>query len=191
MGNSDSTSISSSLLQGYMEDGRCYATLHSEGEVWCPSDDKSFEVFDLTHIIWVILMFNRPNALFESPIGENAHIVLDIGTGDESWAMDVGDTFPNLSAAIPQGARVLTFEACCAGYGSVSSTYQMDASQLYNRGYVLPEAPNEEVTLILPIVDNAHKMWNWSVKFDPVHLRFLLGPFSARAWRGVYKQAYE
>lgn len=68
-----------------------------------PSFQNSTIVLDLTHIIWVILKSNRPSALFDSPIGENGHNVLDIETGDGCWAMDVGDTFPNISSVIPQG----------------------------------------------------------------------------------------
>ena len=135
----DSTSIATSILQGYMENGRRYATLRGEGEVGCPSDDKSFKVFDLTHVIWVTLMSNRPNALFESPFGENTHNVIHTVTGDESWAMDVGNTFLNVSSANQQRAHVSTFEACCSWSGLVCPVYQMEASQLYYRGYVLPQ----------------------------------------------------
>ena len=65
--------------------------------MWCPSDEKSFEVFETTHMIWLILDSQRRNVFFQSPIEKNAQYVLDIGTGDGSWALDVADKFPNVS----------------------------------------------------------------------------------------------
>ena len=97
-----------------MENGRRYAILRGEGEFRCPSDDKSFKVFDLTHVIWVVLMYSKLNELFESFVGENTHNVVHIVTADGSRAKDVGDTFPNVSSTIQQGAHVLMFGACCS-----------------------------------------------------------------------------
>ena len=75
--------------------GRRYATLRGEGNVFLPSDDKQFEVFETTHLIYLILDSQRRNPLFQSPLSEKARYALDIGTGDASWAIDVADKFPN------------------------------------------------------------------------------------------------
>ena len=63
------------MLRGY---------LRGEGEVWCPSDEKSFEVFETTNLLFLILDSQRRNPLFQSPIGAKAQNVIDIGTGDGS-----------------------------------------------------------------------------------------------------------
>lgn len=40
-------------------------------------------------------------------------------------------------------------------------------------------------------VDDVLKPWERNVEFDLVHLRWMLGSFSAEQWRGVYRQAWE
>lgn len=50
-------------------------------------------------MIWLILDSQRRNVFFQSPIGKNAQYVLDIGTGDGSWALDVADKFPDVSSS--------------------------------------------------------------------------------------------
>lgn len=75
----------SSTITGYVENGRRYATLRGEGEVYLPSDEKQFEVFETTHLIFMILDSQRKNTLFQSPISDKAQYALDIGTGDASW----------------------------------------------------------------------------------------------------------
>ena len=49
------------------------------------------------HLVFLILDSQRRNPLFQSPISEKAQNVLDVGTGDASWALDVADKFPNLT----------------------------------------------------------------------------------------------
>ncbi len=87
-------SNSQSVLS-YEEHGRKYASLRGEGEVYLPSDEKQFECFANTHMIYLILDSQRKNTLFQSPISEKAQYVLDIGTGDGNWAMDVADQHHN------------------------------------------------------------------------------------------------
>ena len=43
--SSDTTSISSSIYAGYMENGRKYQTVR-EGEYWGPSDEKQMETME-------------------------------------------------------------------------------------------------------------------------------------------------
>lgn len=87
-----------------MENGRRYASGRDEN-YYCPSDEKQFEVFYNTHLIYLILDSQRRNPLFQSPLDENAQNVLDLGTGDGTWVMDVADKMPHCkSLAIGEAA---------------------------------------------------------------------------------------
>ncbi|KAJ5682496.1 hypothetical protein N7462_005661 [Penicillium macrosclerotiorum] len=86
---SETTSLSSTIYKGVMENGRRYQTLR-EGEYWGPSDEQQFESYEAGHLACVILDSNEANPLFQSP-----H-VLDLGTGRGSWAIDVADIFPEV-----------------------------------------------------------------------------------------------
>lgn len=45
--------------------------------------------------MYLILDSQRREPLFQSPIGEKSQNVLDIGTGDGTWALEVADKYPN------------------------------------------------------------------------------------------------
>lgn len=45
--------------------------------------------------MYLILDSQRREPLFQSPIGKKAQNVLDIGTGDGTWALEVADKYPN------------------------------------------------------------------------------------------------
>ena len=108
----DTTSISSSIYKGHVENGRRYQSLR-EGEYWGPSDEKQvrfalsmtdrpraeltavqFEAQNASHMIHLILDSKQSNNLFFSPIPETGAHILDIGTGNGVWCRDVGDKFP-------------------------------------------------------------------------------------------------
>lgn len=40
-------------------------------------------------------------------------------------------------------------------------------------------------------VDDITKDWSFSIKFDLVHMRHLLGAMNEQDWTKLYKQAYE
>ena len=69
--------------------------MKGDGGSYAPSDDKQFEVYETAHLMFLILDSQRRNPLFMSPLSEKAQNVLDIGTGDATWALDVADKFPN------------------------------------------------------------------------------------------------
>lgn len=92
---SSSTSISSSVYAGYVENGRRYQTLregHSQYPV--PSDDPQFESMEAGHLCHLILESQQKNPFFRSPISAKAQNVLDLGTGQGDWAQCVADQFP-------------------------------------------------------------------------------------------------
>lgn len=47
------------------------------------------------HMTLLVLDSQEANPLFRSPIAESAQHILDIGTGDGSWAVAVGDRLPS------------------------------------------------------------------------------------------------
>ena len=53
-----------------------------------------FECMQAAHIVYMILDHAAPNPLFRAPVGDNAQNILDIGTGDGTWAVEVADRFP-------------------------------------------------------------------------------------------------
>ncbi|KAJ5334539.1 hypothetical protein N7452_006942 [Penicillium brevicompactum] len=84
---SETTSIGSSLYRGLVDNGRRI-----------PSDELQFETYEAGHLVDLILESDRANPLFRSPVGadrDRALQVLDIGTGQGTWAVDVADMFPN------------------------------------------------------------------------------------------------
>ncbi|KAJ5215143.1 hypothetical protein N7468_010822 [Penicillium chermesinum] len=90
---SETTSITSSIARGRLENGRRYQAM--KDDYWGPSDEQQFEAFEIGHMLFLILDHNEPNPLFRAPIGEQPKQILDIGTGKGSWAVDVADLYPN------------------------------------------------------------------------------------------------
>ncbi|KAE8146283.1 S-adenosyl-L-methionine-dependent methyltransferase [Aspergillus avenaceus] len=91
---SDTTSITSSIAKGRFENGRRYQSL-KEDDYWGPSDAQQFEAFEIGHMMFRVLDHNQPNPLFRAPIKESPKNILDIGTGQGNWAIDVADLYPD------------------------------------------------------------------------------------------------
>ena len=47
------------------------------------------------HLVYMILDSCEKNTLFRSPIGDNPQNILDVGTGNGIWAMEVSDLYPS------------------------------------------------------------------------------------------------
>lgn len=90
---SETTSIASALYKGFMENGRRYQTLR-DSEYFSPSDERQFETYEVGHLACLLMNADAPNPLYLAPVTSPKH-VLDIGTGQGSWAIDVADMFPN------------------------------------------------------------------------------------------------
>ncbi|KAJ5376796.1 hypothetical protein N7509_013682 [Penicillium cosmopolitanum] len=80
----ETTSLASSIARGRFENGR-------RG----PSDEKQFEAFEIGHMVFLVLDHYQDNPLFRAPIGDLPKHILDIGTGQGSWAIDVADMYPS------------------------------------------------------------------------------------------------
>ena len=75
---SETTSISSSIIKGHMQNGRRYASLR-EG-YWGPSDERQFETMDQAHFVYLLMRSDQENPLFAAPVKDPKRI-LDVGTG--------------------------------------------------------------------------------------------------------------
>lgn len=96
-GQSDRTSVTSSLYRGIWENGRRYQA-YKEGDYWQPADEQQFDSMAKTHLTNLIFDNQEENDLFRSPLDtQKACNILDIGCGEASWAIDVADRYPNFT----------------------------------------------------------------------------------------------
>lgn len=54
-----------------------------------------FESMQAAHIVCLILDSDAKNPFFRSPIPETAQNILDVGTGNGVWAVEVADRYPS------------------------------------------------------------------------------------------------
>lgn len=93
---SETTSVHSRIYRGVWENGRRYQTT-SDKDISFPSDDRQFESMEAGHAAHTIIEAMQDNPFFRAPISESAQNVLDVGTGQGAWAIDVADRFPHLN----------------------------------------------------------------------------------------------
>ncbi len=58
-------------------------------------DERQADAIKVGHMVFRVLDSQEENPSFRSPISDKVRNVLDVGTGDASWAIDVADNFPN------------------------------------------------------------------------------------------------
>ncbi|KAJ5833918.1 hypothetical protein N7474_002229 [Penicillium riverlandense] len=95
-GQSETTSIGSSIHRGILANGRRYQALSAKDYI-IPSDEQQFESYEAGHLVTLMLDLDRENPFFRAPIVDSLQNILDIGTGKGSWAIDVADMFPETS----------------------------------------------------------------------------------------------
>lgn len=89
---SETTSVASDLYRGFLENGRRYQSLRN-AEYFSPADEQQFETYEVGHLAALLMNSDKANPLYCAPIKEPKH-VLDVGTGQGAWAIDVADMFP-------------------------------------------------------------------------------------------------
>lgn len=95
IGDSDTTSLNSSMYSGYIQHGRRYQSIfENKDRILCPSDEQQFESMGATHLLYAVLDSQEANPLFRSPIPDNAQNIVDLGTGNGAWAIDVAERYP-------------------------------------------------------------------------------------------------
>ncbi|KAF5861429.1 hypothetical protein ETB97_000309 [Aspergillus alliaceus] len=87
---SDTTSLTSSILHYEYENGRRYHR-YGQAQYLMPNDEAEQDRLDLVHHMFLVMLHGE---LFISPI-KNPQTILDLGTGTGIWAIDVADHFPS------------------------------------------------------------------------------------------------
>ncbi|KAJ5636924.1 uncharacterized protein N7484_010237 [Penicillium longicatenatum] len=100
---SETTSVTSSIYRGLVENGRRYQTMR-ENQYWSPADELQFESLEAGHAVAIVLDADRPNPLFRAPISQNAKNILDIGTGNAN--VRGVDLFPPPVSWMPQNCTL-------------------------------------------------------------------------------------
>ncbi|KAB8070757.1 S-adenosyl-L-methionine-dependent methyltransferase [Aspergillus leporis] len=88
--SSERTSLRSSIMNYYYENGRRYHAYHA-GSYWGPNDERAIEQLDIGPHVFNLL----EGRLYLAPIPENIQRVLDIGTGTGIWAIEFADMHPS------------------------------------------------------------------------------------------------
>ena len=111
-GESETTTLAS-IYKGYYENGRKYQNVGLT-EYFQPTDEKQWAAmeqgdtkvfllpitpltFATGHMLMLILNSQLRNPLFRSELSNKAQNVIDLGTGNGDWALDVADRHPNLT----------------------------------------------------------------------------------------------
>jgi ubiquinone/menaquinone biosynthesis C-methylase UbiE len=87
---SSGQSLASNITRYRYENGRRYHA-YRDGVYYGPNDDQASTYETVVHHLWLLTLKDK---LFLAPI-ENPQMVLDVGTGNGLWAIDMGDYFPS------------------------------------------------------------------------------------------------
>ncbi|UPK99691.1 hypothetical protein LCI18_010626 [Fusarium solani-melongenae] len=89
---SSTASISSSIIQYRVINGRTYHADRGDAQYWASNDAQASEALDIIHHTSTLVVDGK---LYLTPLDKgNVNKVLDVGTGTGIWAMDFGDEFP-------------------------------------------------------------------------------------------------
>ncbi|KAJ5770169.1 uncharacterized protein N7511_002220 [Penicillium nucicola] len=153
------------------------------GDDWqsIPSDELAFESYEAGHIVSLVLDSDNENPLFQSPIRCKNPQILDLGTGQGNWAIDVADFLPQgelLNTPLQLLHKFLS-KKCLPFSATV-------------RGVDLFPPP---ITWVPPNcileVDNVLEDWTWNVPLDLIHMRGMTASFEPQEWNRVYQQCYD
>lgn len=86
-----STATTSTITDYRIEHGRRYHAF-DENQYWLPNDDREIERLDIQHHCWRLSLAGR---LYLSPLPQDVHHVIDIGTGGGQWAIEFAESYPS------------------------------------------------------------------------------------------------
>ncbi|KAJ2907253.1 S-adenosyl-L-methionine-dependent methyltransferase [Zalerion maritima] len=87
----DTQTLASEATKFKWEHGRRYHA-YGNGEYWGPNDEKQLDAEDMVHQMFLTILRGR---LFQAPIPEDPHRVLDVGCGTGIWTIDFADQYPS------------------------------------------------------------------------------------------------
>ncbi|KAF4125428.1 23S rRNA U2552 (ribose-2'-O)-methylase RlmE/FtsJ [Geosmithia morbida] len=85
------TSLSPSIVQGVVGEGRRTYAAYGKEEYGFPMDEQELERMDIAHTKYFALLEKHH---FFAPIGDNPQRILDLGCGTGIWSIDVADKYP-------------------------------------------------------------------------------------------------
>ncbi|TEA00896.1 Secondary metabolism regulator LAE1 [Colletotrichum sidae] len=91
---SSSTSVSSSVLDYRIENGRTYHR-YKDGKYNYPNDERESDRLDLQHNLFLLTFDNRLGTAPPNDKNSQVKRVLDVGTGTGVWAIDFGEEHPD------------------------------------------------------------------------------------------------
>ncbi|KAG7049956.1 methyltransferase domain-containing protein [Colletotrichum scovillei] len=90
---SSSTSVTSSILDYRIENGRTYHK-YKDGKYNLPNDEAELERLDLQHTLFLLTFYDKLGNAPPNDPGSGVRRVLDVGTGIGAWSIDFGDEHP-------------------------------------------------------------------------------------------------
>ncbi|KAK1498233.1 TAM domain methyltransferase [Colletotrichum tamarilloi] len=91
---SSSTSVSSSILEYRIENGRTYHA-YKDGKYFFPNDERENDRLDLQHNLFILTFDNKLATAPPNDPRSKVGNVLDVGTGSGIWAIDFGEEHPD------------------------------------------------------------------------------------------------
>jgi SAM-dependent methyltransferase len=90
--DSETMSITSSVLSGTIGEGRRTYAVYGQEEYGFPMDAQEFDRLENAHKMYYALLRNQ---LYLAPITDRPQRILDLGCGTGTWTIDMADRFPD------------------------------------------------------------------------------------------------